>query len=184
MSKWIRLLVLYPALIFGGCHFLMTGSPVPLWHIEELDSPVPVRSVTDRHLVLADGRTVPLPFIESVPHDDPLFRAALADGVEVNRDGEIYGLMWADRLCGNDPVAWRKVRVNLSDLAGALDPEGIDDSIVPPDAIAHLAEHKRLDPAASSHRRGRLNGLDLITLRATRSEFESAASRRPARAER
>jgi hypothetical protein len=47
----------------------MTGSPVPLWHIEDLDAPVGVRAVTEHHPILADGREVRLSFIKTVPRD-------------------------------------------------------------------------------------------------------------------
>jgi hypothetical protein len=43
---------------------------------------------------------------------------------------------------GNDPYHWRTKRINLSDLAGFMDPDGIDDSIVQPVEIKSLKENE------------------------------------------
>ena len=50
-------------------------------------------------------------------------------------------------MCGNDPFVWIARRINLSDLAGIMDPDAIDDSIVHPDEIKHLTENesRRID---------------------------------------
>jgi hypothetical protein len=172
--KWRRWLLLYPLLTVGGCHTLMTGSPIPLWHIEKLDAPVPVSTAAEHHLVLQDGRKITLPFIKTIPYDSPLFKAALANGIEITRDGEAYGLMWSDRFCGNDPVAWRRLRVNLSNLAGALSPEGIDPAFLHRETISFLAEHKRIDLSemCSSHYRGHLTMWDGMKMRSVRKEFD------------
>jgi hypothetical protein len=121
---------------------LMTGSPVPLWYTERLDHQVVVKEVTDKTLVLADGRIVSLPFITRLPRNDPVFLAALKHGVEVGQDGEVVGLIRDYRTCGNDPFVWRDRRINLSDLAGFMDPDGIDDSIVDPDDIQFIKENE------------------------------------------
>ena len=57
----LRWLLVYPLLGLAGCHMLLTGSPVPLWYTERLDHPVVVKEVTDKTLVLADGRIVLFP---------------------------------------------------------------------------------------------------------------------------
>src|SRR5258708_26241 len=51
-AQFLRWLLLYPLLFVGGCHTLMTGSPIPLWYIERLDVPVQVKSINEEHLVL------------------------------------------------------------------------------------------------------------------------------------
>ena len=130
----------YPLPALSGCHMLMTGSPVPLWHIERLDHPVSVRSVGEDALILADGRRVKLPFIKRLPKGAPVFLRALAHGPEVTPGGEVFGLIDPPRMCGNDPVVFYRERINLSELAGLLDPDGIDDSIVHPDEIQFLKE--------------------------------------------
>jgi len=140
--RWARCLVVYPLLGFAGCHMLLTGSPIPLWHTERLDRPVPVKEVTEKSLFLADGRSVTLPFIKRLPLNDPVFLKALKHGVEVGQDGEGVGLLTVYPFCGNDPYHWQTKRINLSDLAGFLDPNGIDDSIVHPDEIKLLKENE------------------------------------------
>jgi hypothetical protein len=140
--RWVRPFLVYPVLGFSGCHMLLTGSPIPLWYTEPLDHPVRVKEVTDRTLVLANGRSVPLPFIKRLPVNDPVFLKALKHGVEIGQDGEAVGLLTVYPFCGNDPCRWRTMRINLSDLAGFMDADGIDDSIVPPDAIKLLKENE------------------------------------------
>ena len=175
-SKWVLGLVLCSVLIPGSLT-LITGFPVPLWHIEELNDPVAVKSATRTHLILEDGREVTLPFVVELPHDNPLFQAAIAEGIEIDSDGSAFGLMWLDRNCGLDPVVWRKVRVNIGDLAGALLPTGIDESIVHSDVIAYLEEHHRIDFSQSnrSHRKGYLTMWDCRNMRAVRKQFEHSA---------
>jgi hypothetical protein len=140
-GRWVRRVVLYPALALSGCHTLLTGSPVPLWHVERLDRPVAVEAVTEDALVLADGRRVRLPCIKRLPVGDPVFRLALRHGVEVSDRGEVFGLIDPPRTCGNDSVAFSRVRADLRELAGLLDPGGIDDSIVHPEAVQEIKNH-------------------------------------------
>lgn len=143
---WTGRLVLYPLLALSGCHMLLTGSPVPLRHVERLHDPIAVTAIGEEALVLADGRRVRLPFIRNLPQGDPAFARALEYGVEVGEGGEVYGLIDTPRECGNDPVWFYRQRANLSDLAGLLNPAGIDDSIVHPDEIRLLKEDDRRAP--------------------------------------
>ena len=133
--------VLYSLLALSGLHMLGTGSPIPLWHIERLNHPVAVRAIGDDSLELEDGRNVRLPFIKKLPKADPCFAKALAHGVEVEQGGEVFGLIDPPRLCGNDPNIFYRVRINLSDLAGALEPDGIDDAVVSPEGIKDFKEN-------------------------------------------
>jgi hypothetical protein len=137
---WARWLVVYPVLGLAACHMLLTGSPIPLWYTEHLDHPVRVNVVTEKSLVLADGRNVSLPFIKRLPITDPVFLKALKPGVEVGADGGAIGLLTVYPFCGNDPYHWYTKRIDLSALAGFMDPDGIDDSIVQPDDIKLLKE--------------------------------------------
>jgi hypothetical protein len=121
---------------------LLTGSPIPLWYTERLDHPVVVRAVTDKSLILADGRSISLPVLKRLPKSDPVFLKALKHGVEVGRDGEVIGLITVYPYCGNDAYRWCTFRINLSDVARYMDPEGIDDSIVPVAAIKDLKENE------------------------------------------
>ena len=175
-AKYGRIVVCV-VLSLGACLTLLTGSPIPLWHIETLNDPVTVTSVTESQLVLEDGQGIALPYITAIPHDNPLFQTAISEGIEIDADGNAFGLMRLDRGCGNDPVVWYKVRVNLGDLAGALNPSGIDQSIVHPDAIAFLEEHKRIDFSESSrsHRKRHLTMWDRMNMHAVREQFEHSA---------
>jgi hypothetical protein len=139
--RWAGRLVVYPLLALAGCHMVRTGSPIPLWYTERLDHPVLVKEVTEKALVLADGRSISLPFIKRLPKNDPVFLKAMEHGVEVGQDGEVVGVVKINRPCANgDPFVWIGRRINLSDLAGFMDPDGIDDSIVPTEAIKYLKE--------------------------------------------
>ncbi len=140
--RWARWLFVYPLLGLAGCHMLLTGSPVPLWYSERLEHPVVVESLTDKTLILADGRSVALPFIKRLPRNDPVFLKAMKLGVEVGQDGEVVGLITVYPFCGNDPYHWYTKRINLSDLAGFMDPDCIDESIVLPDEIKDLKENE------------------------------------------
>jgi hypothetical protein len=139
--SWLRCLLVYPLVGFAGCHMLLTGSPIPLWYTERLDHPVVVKEVTDTRLVLADGRSISLPFMKRLPKNDPVFLKAMKHGVEVGRDGEVVGVVKINRTCANgDPFVWIGRRINLSDLAGFMDPDGIDDSLVLSEEIKMLKD--------------------------------------------
>jgi hypothetical protein len=171
--RWIKRIVLVPLLLFSGCHMLLTGSPIPLWYIESLHDPVTVTAIADESLVLADGRQVRLPYIKKLPKDDPTFGRAVSQGVEIGGDGKVVGLIEPCRMCGNDPVTYRRLRIDLSELAGSLDPGGIDDAIVSPAWIQDFKERH----GSSRDRHGvpfdwRYRASQL------RQIYESAASRR------
>jgi hypothetical protein len=179
--RWITRLSkgsLYSLLLVAGCQTLLTGSPVPLWRIEQLDSPQTVKAVNGPHLELTNGQKVALPFIKALPQDNPFFQAALSSGIEISPTGEVFGLMWCDRICGNDPVVWKKLRVNLSDLAAVLHPAGIDESVVHPDVIEFIQEHKQivLSPSSHSHRSYHINGHVLSSMRSVRRLIESSSN--------
>jgi hypothetical protein len=145
--SWLRWLLVNPLLWLAGCHMLMTGSPIPLWQTDSLNQPVRVKQVTETALILADGRSVSLPFIKRIPKNDAVFLTSLKHGVEVEEDGEVVGLITIYPDCGNDPYRWRTERINLSHLAGYMDPDGIDDSIVSVEVIDDLKknENRSLD---------------------------------------
>jgi hypothetical protein len=127
------------ALLFSGFYFLLTGFPFPVYRIERLRSPVTVNHVDNDVLQLADGRQVSLPLIKELPADDALFNIALQHGVEVNTNGDIYGLIEWPKFCGNDPTIYNLRRINLTELAAALHPTGLDDAVIPTAEITRLA---------------------------------------------
>jgi hypothetical protein len=71
-------------------------------------------------------------------------------------------------------VMWRRVRVNLSDLAGALHPEGIDPAFLNPDWKLFLDERMRIGLSRwrSSHDRGHLTMDDGLKMRKVRQEID------------
>jgi len=162
-GRRLRWFVFYPLVVLCFVSIATTGVPIPFWHLETLDHPVKVRSVTRNHLLLEDGRTVPLLNIQELPVDDRLFQAALSDGVEVDPSGDVFGLLWVDRNCGLDAVVWRRHRVNLSHLAGAINPLGIDD-VVPIDAREFLQETCIDTQARQNDEDLHLNAIDLIQI--------------------
>jgi len=156
----------------------MTGSPIPLWHIEQLNDPFIVKTVGGLALELEDGRRISLPFIKTLPPNSPLFQEAISRGIEITPDGEVFGVIWLDRYCGNDPYYWRRVRVNLSDLAAGLYPEGIDDSRIHSDVISVIQERFQIDTAhpTRSHDSLHFSVWDHVRMRAIRREFASSVS--------
>ena len=170
--RWVQWLLVYPLLGLSGCHMLLTGSPIPLWYTERLDHPVPVKDVTENRLILADGRSVPLPFIKRLPVNDAVFLKALKHGVEVGHDGEVVGLITVYPFCGNDPYHWYTKRIDLSGLAGFMNPDGIDDSVLHPDEIKSLKK----DESTSLDRHG-LPYLLMSKVRKMRQIYEASKSR-------
>lgn len=169
----LRRFVLYPVLVIGVINLVLTGTPVPLWHLESLDNPVEVNLITDEHLILVDGQKLSLPHISEIPADDRLFQASIEDGVEVDPEGNVFGLVWIDRNCGNDPTIWRRLRINLSHLAGAIHPLGIDKSVVPPDALEFFQEHYRINSITGrSHEQLHLELDDMRRIRKVKEQID------------
>ena len=134
-----RNLAIVVVLLYSGFYFLLTGFPFPVYHIERLRSPEAVKKVGKDALQLADGRQVSLPLIKELPADDAVFNAALQHGVEVNTNGDVYGLAEWPRFCGNSPVVYNLRRINLTNLAAALHPTGLDDTVISAAKISQLA---------------------------------------------
>lgn len=161
-----RWLLYYPILLVVGCHTLLTGSPIPLSYIEELTSPRQVTAVTSEALILDDGRHVALPYMESLPATDELFLRALEDGVEVMPDGEVIGLLRVYNICGNDPVAYRILRVNLSDLAAVISPSRISSTALAPGMIRYYREE-----GGELWTSKRVDGMLIVKMRSIRKQI-------------
>jgi len=143
LAKILRRLFLYPLLVIAGCHTLMTGSPLPLRYIEELDSPVDVKAVTSTELVLENGQSVRLKYIDTIPEREPVSLESLKHGVEVHANGDVIGLIPVNKICGNDPVWYRLIRVNVRDLAAVLAPSNISESAVNSDQKQMLLDKRK-----------------------------------------
>ena len=121
--KLIILLATIAALVLGVAvvwprisFFMLTGRFSPIQKIETLQSPVAVTKCSSAGLHLADGRTVQLPGLRSLPSDSPALTEATKRGVEVHADGRVSGLVRVHHWCGNDPVREHIARVDLSDM--------------------------------------------------------------------
>ncbi len=145
MNPWKVLLgiLLIPVLGFVGLNLVVAVlfTIKPFTERDRLDRPVTVKDVTETEIVLVDGRHVGLPFVKRLPKDDPVFREVLAQGVEVDTQGEAYGLITVYPSCGMTAYRYFMKRINLSDLAGALCPDLIDDSAIPPEEIQFLKDN-------------------------------------------
>jgi hypothetical protein len=142
MNPWKVVLgiLLIPVLGFVGLNLVIVllFTIKPFTERDHLDRPVTVKDVTEKEIMLADGRHVSLPFVKRVPGDDPVFRDVLEQGVEVDGRGEAFGPVTVYPSCGMTAYRYVIRRINLSDLAGALSPDSIDDPAIPPDEIRLL----------------------------------------------
>ena len=84
--------------------------------IETLQNPVAVDGWTPECLSLADGRTVHLPGLRSLPSQSAALTEATKRGVEVAPDGRVWGLVRVHHWCGNDRVREHIARVDLSEM--------------------------------------------------------------------
>jgi hypothetical protein len=121
--KTIILLFAIPALVLAAVvtwprirYYMLTGCFFPVENIETLQNPVAVSKWSPDGLNLADGRTVRLPGLRSLPSNSAALTEATKRGVEVGADGRVWGLVRVHHWCGNDPVREHIVRVDLSDM--------------------------------------------------------------------
>lgn len=96
--------------------FMRTGHFSPIEKIETLQNPVAVTKWSSDGLSLADGRTVQLSRLRSLPSQSAALTEATKRGVEVGADGRVWGLVRVHHWCGNDPVREHIARVDLSDM--------------------------------------------------------------------
>ena len=121
--KTIILLATIAALVLGVVaawprisFYTLTGHFSPIEKIETLQNPVAVTRWSSDGLSLADGRTVQLSGLRSLPGDSPALAEATKRGVEVRADGRVRGLVRVHHWCGNDPVREHIARVDISDM--------------------------------------------------------------------
>ena len=121
--KTIILLATIGALVLGVVFasprisfYLLTRHFSPIEKIESLHNPVAVTKRNLDGLSLADGRTVQLPGLHSLPINSAALSEATKRGVEVHADGRVWGLVKVHHWCGNDPVRVHIARVDLSDM--------------------------------------------------------------------
>lgn len=97
-------------------HFLLTGSPVPVFKIESLDNPVAVMGWDSEGLALEDGRKIQLSGFISLPEQSKALSEATKQGVEIDSNGRIYGLVRIHHWCGHDPVRKHIARIDLASM--------------------------------------------------------------------
>jgi hypothetical protein len=119
--------------------YLQTGHLTPIREIETLQSPVAVTKWSSEGLHLADGRTVQLPGLRSLPSDSAALAEVTKRGVEVHADGRVWGLVRVQHWCGCDPVREHVARVDLSDMMMFLR-VGDPDVVVP--QVEYLASKR------------------------------------------
>jgi len=110
-------------LVFAGIfawprisYHMLTGSFFPIHKVESLENPLAVKRWTTEGLILENGRTVQLPGLRSLPKESAALAEATKRGVEIRKDGRVFGLMRIHHWCGNDPVREHIARVDLADL--------------------------------------------------------------------
>jgi len=121
--KTITLLATIGALVLGAVmawpridFYMLTGRFSPIEEIETLQNPVTVTKWSADGLSLADGRTVQLSGLRSLPGQSAALTEATKRGVEVGADGHVWGLVRVHHWCGNDPVREHIAKVALADM--------------------------------------------------------------------
>jgi hypothetical protein len=109
--QWVAAIVLSILVLWG---LSPLGFTLPVFKYEPLNSPQRVVGWSGKGLMLADGRVVLPKGMKTLP----LRSAALAEltrrGVEVDRDGQVYGQVNLWHWCGNDPVRSDVRRVDIA----------------------------------------------------------------------
>jgi hypothetical protein len=143
---------------------------------DRLAHPMAVKNITPSALILANGRSLSLPFIKRIPIGRPIFDMALLSGVEVDGEGNAFGLLTVNASCGMTLCHHREIRINLSELAASVDPDGVDDSIVPSAVIAdrRIRSYSRLTGT-------RVLDYQIRELKYWRDSFEQALKSREAK---
>jgi len=127
LLKWSAILGGTLTLLYCGCNVMLTGSPIPLSHIETLHSPVRVTTWVESGLVLADGRVIAVPGHPKLPNESKALSEAMSRGVEVGKDGSLTGLVRFFHGCGNDPVRFDLRRINIGHLLSFFEMRALDE---------------------------------------------------------
>jgi hypothetical protein len=112
----LAVIALLIVLLVIGVWFFLTRDPFPPRGADSLRNAVAVKSWDKAGLVLSDDRRLPLPGLKELPEaTSVVLRMATKNGVEIQPDGRVVGLMpvYAER--GSD--AWHpQYRIDLSRL--------------------------------------------------------------------
>lgn len=99
--------------LFCAHNLLMFGWAWPIFIIERLDHPIPVKGWDEQGLILADGQKVMPKGMKSLPKDFPGMKALTMRGVDLEPDGRVFGLVELFHGCGNDPIRGEYRRVDF-----------------------------------------------------------------------
>jgi hypothetical protein len=136
-------MVLFLSAVWPQISFYMrTRHFSPIKKIAYLQSPTAVKGWTADGLLLADGRTLTLPGLRSLPPQSAALTEVTARGVEIGTNDRIYGLVKVHHWCGNDPVRERIAKVDISDMLIFL---RLGEPVVPIDGT-ELAQYVARNP--------------------------------------
>ncbi len=144
--------------MFGGfclLHMILTGCPIPLFHIERLVNPKMVKRCNGINFVFETGEEHPLPLVSYIPTNE-VFVVAMENGIEVATNGRCYGLLTLRHWCGNDPVRYDRRRIDLSCLAILIDPNCLQTQLYDNVNIGQMVRYieKHNDRVNRLHKRG------------------------------
>ena len=121
ISKKIFQILLFVGIIFFVLHLLFTGS-VPLFRINRLNNSKSIIGIQDNFFILSDGQRIILPNVKYIPTNS-IFEKAIMYGIEFDtKNNRAYGLLKINHDGVNNPIWYDVRKINLSALAGLLDP--------------------------------------------------------------
>ncbi len=111
-------------------HYTLSGRFFPIRHIESLTNPIAITSWNQHELIAADHRKIKLPDVIELPSRSIALEGLIRDGVEVDANSRVFGLVHVIHGCGNDPVKEHIARVDIADVLRYLD-EGVHQNPIP-----------------------------------------------------
>ncbi len=100
-------------------------------HVEALRSPIAVEGWSASGLSLPGRRILGLPGFDALPASSAALAEGTKRGIEIGKDGRVYGLLRVHHWCGNDPIREHIARVDLALLLLYLG-EGKSSEPIPP----------------------------------------------------
>lgn len=104
--RWVAAFVLSVLVLWG---LSPLGFTLPIFRYEPLNNPERVVGWSAKGLGLADGRVVLPKGMRALPLKSAALTELTRRGVEVGRDGRVFGQVKLWHWCGNDPV-WSDIR--------------------------------------------------------------------------
>ncbi len=119
IKKIIRLIAIaFITMIIGVCgiHLILTGTPFPQIVIEKLNNPLYVVGISKDGLQTNDGKIVRIKYVSELPLNSKIIEHAVENGIEIDKDENVFGLLQVHHRCGNDPVRYHLAKINLTGL--------------------------------------------------------------------